>query len=366
MDTSDPKIVFNQSGVCSHCVNFETHTLPRWSKLQSDYVPETYAQNLKKRNSSNSEFDCLIGLSGGLDSSYALYYAVQVLGLNPLVFHVDAGWNSDIAVHNINVLVNALDVELHTEVIKWSEMRDLQIAYFKAGVSNIDAPQDHAFFATMYQFANRYKIKNILTGGNYSTEAIRNPVNWMYFQSDGRNLQAIHQAHGSIPLSSYPITNALWHKVYLPWVKGVRVFRPLDNIKDFEKKKAELTLHQFCGWKPYKQKHFESLFTRFYESYWLPTRYQWDVRKVQFSSLILTGQMSREEALRLLKESPYSYSGFSKDFETVCRKLKIGRDELNALMELPKVSNNKFKSLKFFYGVGSSVYRAVGAEDGGK
>ena len=188
-----------------------------YSKIQPNWYPMNKERSFKSlwvilKGRKGKDFDCILGMSGGIDSSY-LCTAKLVLG--PLVFHVDAGWNTQLAVNNIERLVDKLNLDLFTEVIDWEEIKDLQLAYFKSGVPHIDVPQDHAFFANMYHFANKYRVKYILTGGNYSTECVRNPVEWMYYQSDSIQLMDIHRKFGTIPLKNYPVTNILWHKIYL-------------------------------------------------------------------------------------------------------------------------------------------------------
>ena len=180
-----------------------------------------------------------MGLSGGIDSSYLLHLVVKKFDLKPLVFHVDAGWNSQIAVNNIECMIDKLNLDLFTEVINWEEMKDLQLSFFKSGVPHIDAPQDHAFFASMYKFALKYNIKHIITGGNYSTECVRNPVEWMYYQSDSIQLKDIHKKFGIAPLKTFPITNILMHKFYLPYVKGIKLLRLLDFMP-YNKNKAKI------------------------------------------------------------------------------------------------------------------------------
>ena len=196
---------------------------------------QTLVKKIKK-DGEGKDFDCIIGMSGGIDSSFLVYIAKEKLGLRPLVFHVDAGWNSQVAVNNIERIVDHLGLDLYTEVIDWEEMKDLQLAYFKAGVPHIDTPQDHAFFATMYNFASKYKVKYILTGANYSTECVRNPIEWMYYQSDVIQLKDIHKKFGSKPLKKYPLTSILWHKLYLPYFKGIKVIKPLNNVPYIKKR----------------------------------------------------------------------------------------------------------------------------------
>ena len=287
------------------------------------------------------------------------------MGLRPLVFHVDAGWNSQVAVNNIERMVDGLGLDLFTEVINWEEMKDLQTAFFKSGVSHIDTPQDHAFFATMYKFASKNRIKHILTGANLSTECVRNPVEWMYYQSDGLQLTDIHGKFGRVALKTFPVTSILWHKIWLPYFRGVKVHRPL-NLLPYTKEEAKELLIKRFGWQPYPQKHFESRFTKFYESYWLPVRFGYDVRKVQYSSLILTGQMTRANALKLLDKPPYDKDAISNEIKFVANKLEVSADELMGYMELPKKTYKDFKNQMWLYKFGAKIMQKLRLEIGGK
>lgn len=365
MDTTDSKIVFDEKGVCDHCNSFYRHTLPNWHTDEAGRHELDAIVAQIKRAGAGRDFDCIIGMSGGIDSSYLTYVAKEQLGLRPLVFHVDAGWNSQIAVNNIEKLVDGLGLDLYTEVIDWEEMKDLQLAFFRSGVPHVDTPQDHAFFATMYKFASQFDVKYILTGANLSTECVRNPVEWMYYQSDSAQLRDIHRRFGTRPLSNFPVTSILWHKVYLPYVKRIKVVRPL-NLVPYVKQAAVEFLRDRFGWQPYPQKHFESRFTRFYESYWLPKRFGYDVRKVQFSSLILTNQMARAEALAKLREPPYDEATIGQEFEFVATKLGISVAELQGYMEAPKKSYRDYRSQAWIYDAGSTVMRALRLEVGGK
>ncbi len=365
MDQSDSHITFDADGVCDHCRTFDTQVLPNWhTGERGERELATLVEKIKA-SGHGKDFDCIIGMSGGIDSSYLTYLAKEKFGLRPLVFHVDAGWNSQEAVNNIEKLVDGLGLDLYTEVIDWEEMRDLQLAFFKSGVSHIDSPQDNAFFATMYKFAKQYKVKYILTGGNQSTECVRNPVEWMYYQSDATQIRDIHAQFGTRPLVNYPLTSILWHKIYLPYVKGIKAVRPLD-FGPYIKQDAMKLLTDKFGWQPYPQKHFESRFTRFYESYWLPKRFVFDVRKVQYSSLILTGQMTREEALEKLKQSSYDESTIAYDLEYIANKLQISVEELNQCMHLPKRTYRDYKSQRQIYEWGARAMKALGLEVGGK
>jgi len=334
MDTTDSKIVFDDKGVCDHCLSFYRDILPNWHT--DDVGKRELAEMVAKIKAAGQgrDFDCIIGMSGGIDSSYLTYIAKEELGLRPLVFHVDAGWNSQEAVNNIERLVDKLGLDLYTEVIDWGEMRDLQLAYFKAGVPHIDTPQDHAFFATMYKFAEQHDVKYILTGANLSTECIRNPIEWMYYQSDSIQLKDIHRRFGTRPLTTFPTTSILRHKIYLPYVKGIRVVRPLNHVPYVKAQAIELLVAKF-GWQPYPQKHFESRFTRFYEGYWLPAKFGYDTRKVEFSSLIVTGQMRRDDALERLKTPALDGDTIKHESTYVATKLVITADELQGYMDAP-------------------------------
>jgi len=365
MDTTDTKITFDKSGICDHCTTFYRDIQPNWHT--DEYGRKQLEVELERIriDGRGRDFDCIIGMSGGIDSSYLTHLAKCELNLRPLVFHVDAGWNSQIAVNNIERMVDGLGLDLYTEVIDWSEMRDLQVAFFRSGVPHVDAPQDHAFFATMYRFAEEHNIKYILTGANYSTECVRNPIEWMYYQSDSIQLRDIHARFGQHPLKRFPITSILRHKIYLPLVKRIRVARPL-NYLPYTKVEAVELLEKDYGWQPYPQKHFESRFTRFYESYWLYKRFGYDTRKVQFSSLILTGQMTREEALEKLRYPPYDEEIIQHDLEFIATKLALTVEELNSYMDLPHKTYRDYRSQESIYSLGASVMRLLGMERGGK
>jgi N-acetyl sugar amidotransferase len=363
MDTSDAEIVFDSAGVCDHCNTYFSKIKPAWESA-SEKDLESVASKIRA-DGVGRDFDCIVGMSGGIDSSYLIYLVVKKLGLRPLVFHVDAGWNSQAAVNNIERIVDGLGLDLYTEVINWAEMRDLQLAFFKSGVPHIDTPQDHAFFATMYKFAQAHKVKYILTGANYATECIRNPLEWMWYQSDSRQLKDIHSKFGARRLASFPLTSILRHKIYLPYVKGIRVIRPLNYFR-YNKKEAMATLQTEFGWQPYPQKHFESRFTRFYEGYWLPERFGFDTRKVQFSSLILTDQMSREEALDELSRPSLDEIEAKQEFAYVAKKLDISEAELQQYFDSPKRTHRDYKSQQLIYSLGAFGMRLLGLELGGK
>jgi len=364
MDTTDTKITFDDQGVCDHCRGYYGFILPNWhTDERGEQALQKIVEKIKKEGN-GKDFDCIMGVSGGIDSSFLTYVAKEKYGLRPLVFHVDAGWNSQIAVNNIEKLVDNLGLDLYTDVIDWEEIKDLQLAYFKSGVPHIDVPQDHAFFATMYNFAAKHKIKYILTGANYSTECVRNPMEWMYYQSDLVQLKDIHKKFGQRPLVNFPLTSILWHKVYLRYIKGITVISPLNYVPYIKEEAMQLLVDRF-GWQRYPQKHFESRFTKFYESYWLPKKFGYDTRKVQYSSLILTNQMKRKEALENLSHPAYAEETIAHEFEYVATKLGISVEELQGYMDAPNKSHRDYKSQESIYLLGAKIMRFLGLKRGG-
>jgi len=361
MDTTDSKIIFDEKGICDHCNRFYTNVLPEWHTDERGLNSLTKIVQKIKKEGEGKDFDCIMGMSGGIDSSYLTYIAKEKLGLRPLVFHVDGGWNSQIAVNNIEKLVTGLGLDLYTEVIDWEEMRDLQLAFFKSGVSHIDLPQDHAFFATMYNFAEKYNIKYILTGANIATECVRNPLEWLYYGTDTIQIKDIHAKFGNRPLKRFPLSNILRHKFYLRYIKGIEVITPL-NFVPYNKEEAMQFLVDKFGWQRYPQKHFESRFTRFYEGYWLPTKFGYDTRKVQFSSLILTKQMSRSEALEKLSVLAYDEETIANDFEFIATKLGISVEELQSYMDAPNKTVDDYKSQRALFNLGSKLLTMLGVE----
>lgn len=361
MDTSDSQIVFDDHGVCDHCNGFQQDVLPSWHPDEKGKTMFREVVERIKREGQGKPFDSIIGMSGGLDSSYLLHLAVTEFGLRPLVFHVDGGWNTDIAVNNIQMLVDKLGLDLYTEVINWEEMRDFQLAFFKASVPHLDIPQDHAFVATLYHFANKHKIKYILNGGNYATECVRNPLEWLYYGTDMAQIHDIHRRFGTRPLKTYPFSGVLFHKFYLRYLKGVQVVKPL-NWLPYTKEIAITTLSEKYGWRPYPQKHFESRFTKFFEGYWLPTRFGYDTRRVQFSSLILTGQMTRAEALEKLKQPAYDPNSIDEEFEYIATKLGITVDELRHYHTMPKKTYKDYRNQEWLFDLGAKALKWLGVE----
>jgi len=334
VDSTVPGTTFDSDGISNHYHDFNNVVAKNWlpNEMGRIYLEKRIDQI--KREGKGKDFDCILGLSGGVDSSYMLHTVVRDYGLRPLVFHVDAGWNTEIAVNNINNLVDKLKIDLFTEVVNWPEVRDFQVALFRSGVPHLDIPQDHAFGAVLYNFCEKHSIKTILNGGNIATECVLMPYNIYYWGTDMRQIKDILNKYCENEMSTYPFSSFFRHKIYLKYFKGLSVFKPL-NYMPYSKIDAVNLLRTEYGWKPYPQKHFESRFTKFYEGYWLPTRFNFDVRKCQLSSLILTGQLEREAALEILKTRAYSDEEIRVDFEYICKKLEISADELKKYHEMP-------------------------------
>lgn len=342
MDTTDPNITFNKNGESNYYTNYVKNIAPSWKNDGSNFNELIKIAEKIKMEGKNNEFNCIIGVSGGVDSSYLVYLAKEVLGLNPLVYHVDGGWNSRLAVSNIEKIIDKLNLDLHTDVIYWPEMKDLQLSFFKAQVPHLDTPQDHAFFASMYNYAAKYKIKYILNGGNFSTECVREPLEWHYHASDLRHIKDIHSKFGTLKLDKFPTADIFKYKIYYRYFKNMRVIQPLNYIKYIKLDAIEFLEKNF-GWEQYSHKHYESRFTKFYEGFWLINKFGFDKRKAHYSSLILTNQMTREEALKKLSTPPYTEE-IEDDLEYVANKLEISVNELKSFLTKNNKSFRDYKS----------------------
>ncbi len=344
MDTSSPDIKFNKNGICNYCITYKNKIGNSLNNNNKETQLEKIISKIRNfRIKKNLKYDCLIGISGGLDSSYLVYYLVEKLGIKPLLFHVDAGWNSSISSNNIQKLVDKLDLDLITEVINWNEMRDLHLSYFKSGVPSLDTIQDHAFFGAMYKYVEKNNFKFILTGANLATEFIRAPLDWAYHASDTKQIKDIHKKFGTIDIKSFPYYDLFRSRIYLKIIKGVKLYYPLNYI-DYNKKKAVEILKNKFNWQEYPQKHHESKFTAFFENYWSLKRFGHDRRKLTYSAMILSGQMSREDALKKLSVEPIDNLELKKEILFICNKLDISNSELLEYFNLEKKNFHDYKS----------------------
>lgn len=362
MDTSDPEITFDENGKCDYCHNFEEQIKPSWNTSKQGKKELLLIADKIKEKSRGNDFDCIIGLSGGLDSSYTAYVAKEIMGLRPLLYHVDAGWNTDQAVGNIEKLVDGLGMDLYTDVINWEEMKSLQVAFFKSQIADQDFPQDTAFFSSLYKFARKNKIKYVLTGANYSTECCREPETWgAYPGIDKRLLKDIYKKFGNGSLTTFPVVDILTYKIYYKYVLGMEIIKPLNYVP-FIKEEAEQKLHDLYGWDKFQHKHHESRFTRFYEDYWMPRKFGYEKRRAHFSSLILTKQMSRDEAIERISKPELDEHFLNREFEYVAHKLDLSVSELKEIFQGENQTYKAYKNKRALIGIGANVMKALGLE----
>lgn len=362
MDTSDPNIKFNHIGQSDYYTNFKERIEPNWKVGEAGLKQLMKIREEIKKETSQEDFDCIIGLSGGLDSSYLAYVAKEVMGLKPLLFHVDAGWNTDKAVGNIEKLCIGLNLELFTEVINWNEMKDLQLAFLKSQIADQDLPQDYAFFSALYKFARKHKIRHVLTGSNYSTECCREPEEWGGFAGiDTTLVNDIYKKYGNNKLKTFPLVDIIQYRILYRYFYGMKVYKPL-NFVEYKKSKAEELLMKKFEWEPFQHKHHESRFTRFYEDFWLPRKFGFDKRRAHFSSLILTGQMTREEALERISKPELSEEFLMKEFEYVADKLDLTKEELQNIFKGKNKTFHDYKSKIKFLRLGAKFTQLIGLE----
>lgn len=354
MDTTDPDIQFDSQGLCSHCRSYDAnHRGIVAAATAGERLPElsSIVERIKA-DGAKREYDCVVGVSGGVDSSYVLLKAKE-LGLRPLAVHFDSGWNSELAVNNIENITSKLGFDLKTDVVNWQEMRDLQLAFFKAGVANCDIPTDHAFPAVALRNAAAYGAKYILSGSNLATESVL-PTAWGHNAADVRYLKAIHREHGEAKLRTYPTLGLVKQALWYPYVRGVKTVKPL-NYMPYVKREAKEQIADQLGWRDYGGKHHESIFTRFFQGFYLPVRFGYDKRLAHLSSLILAGQLTREAALSELELPTYHPDLQASDLKFVAKKLGLAPGELEALIAAPIEGVERYPSSDALYALGFKV-----------
>lgn len=340
MDETASNITFDAQGVCNFCSDFADH-LTQLHSLQQDGRKFDELVAAIKKSGKGKAYDCVVGVSGGVDSSYVLHLVVQA-GLRPLAVHLDNGWNSELAVANINALVSKLSVDLFTHVIDWSENRDLQLSMFKAGVVDIELLMDNAMLALNYQTARRYRVRHIIAGTNRATEGIRMPKGWNHFKLDAVNIRAIQKRFGKARIRSHPLMGTVSYVLHrhlhrIDWVS-------LLDYVPYDKEAAIEELKQQYGYKPYPYKHYESVFTRYYQGFILPRKFGVDKRKVHLSTLVMSGQMTREEALADLQKPPYDPAQLQSDQQLVLKKLGLDEAWLADYLEKPGFDHLEYPS----------------------
>jgi N-acetyl sugar amidotransferase len=337
MDNTDPDIVFDNDGVSNWWHDFRALKASQPDGAERDRLLQAAIEAIKAVGR-REPYDCVLGLSGGVDSSYLAYLAKQ-WGLRPLVLHFDNGWNDELAVANIEVIVKNLGFRLQTFVMNWPEFRDLQRAYFKASVIDLDIPSDHMIFGALWKVAARHGIKWILSGTNVATEWVL-PKAWYYSKFDFENVKTIHKAFGDVPMRHLP-KFGVWQRLYYERVKSIRLVSLLDLIP-YTKAGAKKLLSEKFGWRDYGGKHYESVFTRFYQGYILPRKFGIDKRKAHLSNLILNGEMTRAQALAELAKPPDGPDRQRSDKRYVAKKLGWSDEEFDAILSLPPRRHEEF------------------------
>ncbi len=346
MDTTDPDIVFDAKGVCNHCHRYDAIAARRLIPLSDRPARLATLVEKIKRDGRGKDYDCIIGVSGGVDSTYVAYLTHE-LGLRPLAVHFDNGWNSELAVANIEKTLKTLGIDLFTYVVNWPEFRDLQLSFLKASTPDGEVPTDHAIVALLYRQAVRHRLKHVLLGVNVNSEAIM-PLKWGYGYSDFRYIAAIHRQFGRIPLKTFPHYS-------LPQLFGYMVLRrielvPILDYIDYHKESAMQTIQDRLGWVYYGGKHYESIYTRFFQSYVLPRKFGIDKRRAHCANLVLSGQISRDDALESIEAPVYSEAGLAVDLEYAIKKFGLSQSEFESIMSLPAKTfesyPNSFKRLE--------------------
>lgn len=332
MDTSDPDITFDEAGLCNHCRDYETVMQTQVPPPEQRQAALEQLVSEIKTAGQGREYDCIIGMSGGVDSTYVAYLVKQ-LGLRPLAVHMDNGWDSELAVSNIEKVLKKLEIDLYTHVLDWEEFKDLQLSFLKASVSDAEIPTDHAIHAVLYQQAARRNIKHIVFGTNLATEAIL-PVSWTFGIQDWRYISGVHRQFGSKPLKTYPHTSYWAQNYHYRQIKRIRRVSVLDYI-NYNKAEAMQMLTDVLGWRPYGGKHYESIYTRFFQGYILPTKFGIDKRRAHLSTLIMSGQLTREAALAEIRQPPYAGYMQEEDMDYVLKKFGFSEEEFQRIMALP-------------------------------
>lgn len=342
---ADPFITFDENGVSNYWYDYQklAKELVFQGAIGQKKLEEKIAEI--KANGKGKKYDCLIGLSGGVDSTY-IAYLVKKYQLRALAIHFDNGWNSEIAVQNINNIISSVGCDLFTLVVDWEEFKDLQLSYLKAGVIDIEALTDHAIFATLNKLAKKNNIKYVLSGNNVETEAVL-PRAWVFNKLDAVNIAAIHQKFGKLPLKTFPLLSDFKKRYY-------RKFHHLEfvypiNYQRYIKNDVKILISKELNWKDYGGKHYESVFTKFYQAYILPTKFKVDKRKAHLSNLICSEQLTKEEALEEFNKPNYSSNDLATDMEYVLKKFGLSQQEFDSIMEAEPVPHIAYKFDKGFF-----------------
>lgn len=355
LDSRTPSIHFDSEGICSYCRLFESRlNSPEFSESERHKYFDKIVEKIREHGR-GKKYDCVMGLSGGADSSYAALIATRA-GLRPLIVHVDNGWNSELAVKNIECVVRGLKLDLITHVIDWEEFRGLQKSLLRSSVVDLELVSDHAIVSAMFRAAAKHRLKYIVTGDNYATESTL-PRGWNHRKSDFVNICAINDAYEKVPIKTLPHMGAIEQLVHSK-VLGIEYVGLLSYVR-YVKTEAFEVLRKELGWRAYEAKHFESIITRFYQGYLLPKKFGIDKRKFHFALLINSGQMSKEQALFELSKPPYDPLLMAQDREYVCKKFGITDAEFEEILNDPPRSHYAFKSDQWQLDTALAVNRMV-------
>ena len=355
MDTTDPDIVFDQNGQCNHCRSFiQKIKALTYQGASSDRQLSELVERIKVAGK-NNPYDCLIGVSGGVDSSYTCYLAKNK-GLRPLAVHMDNGWNAEEAVKNIKTVCQSLGIDYVSHVLKWEDFKDIQLAFLRASIVEMEIPTDVAIPHALHKVASENNIKYILSGGNMAAEAIM-PRSWFYYPKDSKLMKSIHQKYGKKNIKSYPTFDYL-DEIYYKFVKGIRIVYPLNHIP-YSKPNARSILKSELGWIEYGGVHHESVFTRIVLSYLQPTKFGVDYRKCTLSAEICNNLISRDDALKKLKIPPYDETTIKEEKVYVAKKLGISLEEFEEIISLPPKSYRDYPNNEKLLNLIYSTYRRL-------
>tara|TARA_B100002052_G_scaffold281196_1_gene289997 strand:- start:227 stop:1366 length:1140 start_codon:yes stop_codon:yes gene_type:complete len=343
MDTTDKSIRFNKNGICNHCEKYEKKFLH--IKENKKYLENKFQEEIQrvKKEGKNRKYDCLIGLSGGLDSSFLTYLAWKN-NLRTMIIHFDNGWDSELAVNNIENIINTTGFDYYNYIVDWEEFKDLQLSYLKASVLDVEVPTDLAIYGLIPKMALKYGVKNIFSGNNPVTETTM-PSSWIFEnKSDYSNLFGIHKRYGSVSLKTFPYYSYL-DQFFFVTINKIKTVKPLPDL-NFSYSDMKKILRDEFNWRDYDMKHGESIFTKFYQSYILPKKFNIDKRRAHLSDMINAKQISRDEAINFLNDNPPSSLLSENEIDYVIRKLGLSKNDFNKIMSLPIRSHYDFPIAK--------------------
>lgn len=355
LDTKDdPNIIFDEEGICNYCQTYWEMEKKQLIRGEEGKRKVKELADWIKKAGKGKNYDCVIGLSGGVDSTYTAYFVKNIMGLRPLAVHLDNGWNSELAVHNIEQIVKTLDIELYTYVLNWEEFKDLQLAYLNASVVDVEIPTDNAIIGALYQAALKHRVRYVITGHNLASEGVL-PPHWVHHKYDMMNFKAIHRRFGKLKLKTFPALG-YQRKVFLEKTGLIRLVNILD-YSDYNPDDAKQLITEQLKWRDYGWKHFESVFTRFYQGYILPVKFKIDKRKSHLSTLICSGQLKRSVALDMIKAPIYDEELLRHDKQYVIKKFGLSEEEFERIMKLQVKSHTDYPSIMNIYEKIKPVWR---------